>query len=120
MNEKLNKIKGIGINALVMASVGLTTIMTSSADGGAIFTKIGAALNTFYGSLMTIITPLAAMMLVIAALIAFLSKDQKKVGEAISWAKRIIVCWFLIAFIGLVVAYIGTDLFGGQGTSLVG
>ena len=105
-----------------------STILTSFADdtdgidtneGTSTITNIVKKLfSGVYGQITSISTITAAVLTVCALVIVAVS-DEKRGSSAISWIKRIWICWLAIMFIGPIIAWF-TGIVGTGTGSLVG
>lgn len=98
----------------VVASVMGAFAATAPAAAGDIFDTASTALNDVYAKLVGITTIIAVVCLTIAFLLRMFSRDQRVVGEANTWIKRIIVSWLVIGCLGAIVTF-GSTLVSGNG-----
>lgn len=82
-----------------------------------IFTKVSSSLKNIYDQVFTISTVVAVTFVAICLIIRMVSKNQRSVEEATSWAKRIVITWLILNLLSYFVAY-GKELtVGGKVTS---
>lgn len=82
-----------------------------------IFTKVSSSLKNIYNQVFTISTVVAVTFVAICLIIRMVSKNQRSVEEATSWAKRIVITWLILNLLNYFVAY-GKELtVGGKVTS---
>lgn len=82
-----------------------------------IFTKVSSSLKNIYNQVFTISTVVAVTFVAICLIIRMVSKNQRSVEEATSWAKRIVITWLILNLLSYFVAY-GKELtVGGKVTS---
>lgn len=81
-----------------------------------IFTKVSSSLKNIYNQVFTISTVVAVTFVAICLIIRMVSKNQRSVEEATSWAKRIVITWLILNLLSYFVAY-GKELtVGGKVT----
>lgn len=81
-----------------------------------IFTKVSNSLKNIYNQVFTISTVVAVTFVAICLIIRMVSKNQRSVEEATSWAKRIVITWLILNLLSYFVAY-GKELtVGGKVT----
>lgn len=81
-----------------------------------IFTKVSSSLKNIYDQVFTISTVVAVTFVAICLIIRMVSKNQRSVEEATSWAKRIVITWLILNLLSYFVAY-GKELtVGGKVT----
>lgn len=82
-----------------------------------IFTKVSSSLKNIYNQVFMISTVVAVTFVAICLIIRMVSKNQRSVEEATSWAKRIVITWLILNLLSYFVAY-GKELtVGGKVTS---
>lgn len=82
-----------------------------------IFTKVSSSLKNIYNQIFTISTVVAVTFVAICLIIRMVSKNQRSVEEATSWAKRIVITWLILNLLSYFVTY-GQELtVGGKVTS---
>ena len=82
-----------------------------------IFTKVSSSLKNIYNQILIISTVVAVTFVAICLIIRMVSKNQRSVEEATSWAKRIVITWLILNLLNYFVTY-GKELtVGGKVTS---
>lgn len=82
-----------------------------------IFTKVSSSLKNIYNQILIISTVVAVTFVAICLIIRMVSKNQRSVEEATSWAKRIVITWLILNLLSYFVTY-GKELtVGGKVTS---
>lgn len=110
-DKKKNEIGVMTQTAMISASCMLMSFADDAPGGGgggssSITNKITKLFNGVYGQITQVITALAAVLMVSAIIVILVSKDEKKGASAISWIKRIVICWFAIVSIGAIISWI--------------
>ena len=98
-----------------LAAVGAVAAATSPLFAiGDIFDKVSDSLKSVYKEIITISSVVAITFIAICLIIRMVSKNQRSVEEATSWAKRIALTWLILNLLSYVLAY-GEELTeGGQ------
>lgn len=79
-----------------------------------IFGKVSSSLKNVYGKIMGISSVVAITFIAVCLIIRMVSKNQRSVEEATSWAKRITITWLILNLLSFFLAY-GKELTeGGQ------
>lgn len=79
-----------------------------------IFDKVSSSLKNVYGKIMGISSVVAITFIAVCLIIRMVSKNQRSVEEATSWAKRITITWLILNLLSFFLAY-GKELTdGGQ------
>lgn len=79
-----------------------------------IFDKVSGSLKSVYKEIIAISSVVAITFIAICLIIRMVSKNQRSVEEATSWAKRIALTWLILNLLSYVLAY-GEELTeGGQ------
>ena len=77
-----------------------------------IFNKVSSSLKNVYTQIMTISSVVAITFIAICLIIRMVSKNQRSVEEATSWAKRIVITWLILNLLSFFLAY-GRELTQG-------
>lgn len=77
-----------------------------------IFNKVSSSLKNVYNKIFTVSTVVAVTFVSICLIIRMVSKNQRSVEEATSWAKRIVITWLILNLLSYFVAY-GKELTSG-------
>lgn len=77
-----------------------------------IFSKVSSSLKNVYTQIMTISSVVAITFIAICLIIRMVSKNQRSVEEATSWAKRIVITWLILNLLSFFLAY-GRELTQG-------
>ena len=98
-----------------LAAVGAVAAATSPLFAiSNIFDKVSDSLKSVYKEIITISSVVAITFIAICLIIRMVSKNQRSVEEATSWAKRIALTWLILNLLSYVLAY-GEELTeGGQ------
>ena len=98
-----------------LAAVGAVAAATSPLFAiGDIFDKVSDSLKSVYKEIIAISSVVAITFIAICLIIRMVSKNQRSVEEATSWAKRIALTWLILNLLSYVLAY-GEELTeGGQ------
>ena len=70
-----------------------------------IFEKVSSSLKNVYTQIMTISSVVAITFIAICLIIRMVSKNQRSVEEATSWAKRITITWLILNLLSFFLAY---------------
>ena len=71
-----------------------------------------ALIDKFYGAVLMIVVPTAAILSVICLLIMMTNKDERTVQGARTWLKRIVITAILILVVGFIAGTIYTVIQG--------
>ena len=106
---------GVGfITAMLLGSASATGFAAGS-DGGdmkSIFKKFIDQFAVLRKELVIVSTGLAALLAVVCGIMIMVSKDEKKVGAAKEWLKRILVIFVFILAVTSIISLVGNF---GQG-----
>lgn len=78
-----------------------------------LFDKAFDMIDDLYRDIIGISTAIMALIVVISFLWASASPSERKAEQAISWAKRAIVCWLVIMLLGSIIKLFQTLTNGG-------
>lgn len=92
--------------ALVVCLVGISQTDFACTD---IWNKSQTTAQDIYGKVRNLATYVAGTLFIISLGVSFFSKDERKVDQALGWAKRIFLTYLLILGAGYIFAY-GRDL----------
>ena len=77
-----------------------------------IFSKVSSSLKNVYTQIMGISSVIAITFIAICLILRMVSKNQRTVEEATSWAKRITITWLVLNLLSFFLAY-GRELTQG-------
>ena len=116
MVEKQNSNNGL-VKGYYSALAAVGAVAAASAPVfaiGDIFDKVSDSLKSVYKEIIAISSVVAITFIAICLIIRMVSKNQRSVEEATSWAKRIALTWLILNLLSYVLAY-GEELTeGGQ------
>ena len=116
MVEKQNSNNGL-VKGYYSALAAVGAVAAASAPVfaiGDIFDKVSDSLKSVYKEIFAFSCVVAITFIAICLIIRMVSKNQRSVEEATSWAKRIALTWLILNLLSYVLAY-GEELTeGGQ------
>lgn len=116
----LQNLKSKACKFYLYASMLCTGIMFSmntvyAADD--IVTKGKEIAQTIYKTIAALTLTSGGCLAAVCLFLLMFSKDEKKVGAAITWLKRIVLCVGAILLLSTIVAFIATKLIGNDGSN---
>lgn len=74
--------------------------------------------ETIYKTIAALTLSSGGCLAAVCIFLMMFSKDEKKVGAALSWLKRIVVCVGAILLLSSIIAFIAIKLIGNDGSSV--
>ena len=98
-----NLVKGYYAGLAALSAVVAASTPLFALDN--IFEKVSSSLKNVYTQIMTISSVVAITFIAICLIIRMVSKNQRSVEEATSWAKRITITWLILNLLSFFLAY---------------
>ena len=117
----LQNLKSKACKFYLYASMLCTGIMFSMntvyASSGDVVSKGKEIAQTIYKTIAALTLTSGGCLAAVCLFLLMFSKDEKKVGAAITWLKRIVLCVGAILLLSTIVAFIATKLIGNDGSN---